>query len=815
MKTRLGSVSIYWAAIPLILLAILIRLTNVMAIPMFSDEVRHIGRVHNIINGLTFDGLDQNKWFWGYVFSHFNPAGPESGWLGRYFNTLWACISIASVIALGRQLKSAWVGVLAGLIYAVIPLATFHERQALVDPMMTALTSFSMVVTVGIAQTNAKGQPKWILHTALLAFSLTAARLVKPAMLPFLVLPPVAFVLLNLIPRDDTPLLRVFGDLNRLIKPMAMWAVAATITLGVTAGVYQLAEASGVAPRETHTITLGNTVFQTAEYEARLDKEQPPLRDDLVTIADALGKYMGWVTVTAIVLALGYALITRKGWREVAYLAVPGIVFLVVPLVANRPTGSGEIATRYLLPDASALVVLAAIGIALTTETLNHWRSGVGSVFASIALIGILVPNISFNLRLITDPYNVNFNVYDDRVYLRHSTSGYFYRPAVDFMLSEAERTDTFRIHAVGDRATIFWTGTLLGPRIGEVKSLIPDSPEQRYQLALWLASEDLVYLVDTGDYRDMIRPMASTDERMWGPNDTILEPAFQWDTPTDHITAYRIVGGGPELGADIYDLYGDEPEFMSGDYDQLAGIVNSSGVDQVTAYPFDHTEMLAAGTGTSTAAFPLARWPLTADVVQEALGSMALDDRETFGLVIYDPPSTDPTRVLATTLLENAYPIGTEQWSGLLNYQIYAAGPATPEKTTLDAVFEGVLHAEAVALLDQQAAPGDVIRVAVDWRTDAPVEDSFFTFTHLLDADGSLVTQRDGIPGGGLLPMTDWEAGETVTDRYALQLPPDLAPGSYRLITGIYNPANGLRLRVTDGSDTGDHVVLGIINVN
>lgn len=813
MKSRTSRAWVFWAAIPIILFAILLRLANVMAIPPFSDEVRHIGRVHNILQGMTFDGLDQNKWFWGYVFSFFNPTGPESGWLGRYFNTLWACISIASIIALGRQLRSASVGLLAGAIYMVIPLATFHERQALVDPMMTALTTFSMVISVAIAQSAAKGRPRWVWHTLLLGLALTAARLVKPAMLPFLVLPPVAFVLFTLIPRDDTPLLSVFGKLHRLVQPMAIWAVAAAITLGTTAIVYQVAAANGVTPRETHTITLGNTIFRDAAYEARFDKEQPPLSDDLFTIGDVLVKYVGWVALAGVALAVVYAIVTQQHWRAVAYLAVPGIVFLAVPLVANRPTGSGEIASRYLLPDASALVVLAALGAAFTADSLNRWRRGAGTAFAGLALAGILIPNLQFNLQLITDPYNANFTVYDDRVYLRHSTSGYYYRPPVEFMLSEAERTDTYRIHAVGDRTTLFWTGTFLGPRLGAVKSLIVDSEEQRYQLALWLASEDHVYLVDTGDYAELIGERV-TDDWVRGPNDTILEEAFWWDTPADRIIAYRIVGGGPLLGNDIYDLYGDEPEFMSGDYDQIAGIVDASAVNQVAVYPFDHAEMLNNRTDIISEAFPLPRWPLEEEVVEEALSSMNLNDGDRFGFLTYDPPSTDPQRILATTLLDSAYPIGTEQWSGLLNYQTYAAGPSKPNMEPLGAVFEGVIHADAISILDTTVSSGEVIRIAVDWRTEAAVEDSFFTFTHVLDASGNLVAQRDGIPGGGLLPMTDWEPDETVRDRYGILLPADAAPGEYRIISGIYNPTSQLRLRVTEGSDTGDHVVLGTVTV-
>ena len=41
--------------------------------------------------------------------------------------------------------------------------------------------------------------------------------------------------------------------------------------------------------------------------------------------------------------------------------------------------------------------------------------------------------------------------------------------------------------------------------------------------------------------------------------------------------------------------------------------------------------------------------------------------------------------------------------------------------------------------------------------------------------------------------------------------LPATLAPGDYSLIVGMYDPADGTRLRVWDaaGNDLGDHVLL------
>jgi hypothetical protein len=94
-------------------------------------------------------------------------------------------------------------------------------------------------------------------------------------------------------------------------------------------------------------------------------------------------------------------------------------------------------------------------------------------------------------------------------------------------------------------------------------------------------------------------------------------------------------------------------------------------------------------------------------------------------------------------------------------------------------------------------------------------VADSVVGFAHVIDDTGTLWAQYDSVPGDGLLPMPSWEPGERVDDRFAIQLPADIPPGSYQVRIGLYHPTNGLRLRVTDGQEVGpDYVVFGRFSV-
>ncbi|MCL5025366.1 MAG: hypothetical protein M1531_02565, partial [Chloroflexi bacterium] len=104
------------------------------------------------------------------------------------------------------------------------------------------------------------------------------------------------------------------------------------------------------------------------------------------------------------------------------------------------------------------------------------------------------------------------------------------------------------------------------------------------------------------------------------------------------------------------------------------------------------------------------------------------------------------------------------------------------------------------------QPAPDPVGRprlaVTIAWQAaDAPPAD-YTVFVQLLNADGQLVAQADAMPQGGLNPTGSWEAGETVVDEHTISLPPDLPPGRYRLIAGMYLVETGERLPVAGGDN-------------
>ncbi|MBL7063818.1 MAG: glycosyltransferase family 39 protein [Anaerolineae bacterium] len=171
----------------------------------------------------------------------------------------------------------------------------------------------------------------------------------------------------------------------------------------------------------------------------------------------------------------------------------------------------------------------------------------------------------------------------------------------------------------------------------------------------------------------------------------------------------------------------------------------------------------------------------------------------------------SDPRRFIETYLAAHAYKAG-DRWYGRVRLATYGVAPLPEQPTVpLDARFGESIRLHGYALDDTALSPSDILPVTLFWETQAPVVERYKVTVQLLDGAGQLVAQVDTEPGDGLAPTTTWQPAQILTDRYGIPLPPDLPPGRYTLIVGLYHIASGERLPVTTG---GDHVVLCDVEV-
>jgi hypothetical protein len=106
-------------------------------------------------------------------------------------------------------------------------------------------------------------------------------------------------------------------------------------------------------------------------------------------------------------------------------------------------------------------------------------------------------------------------------------------------------------------------------------------------------------------------------------------------------------------------------------------------------------------------------------------------------------------------------------------------------------------------------------LRLQLTWQATDWVEGDYTAFVHLVGPDGQMIAQADRAPIDGFVPTGRWRAGFAAADAFELAIPADAAPGTYALKLGLYDPATGQRLAVTQGdAPAGDAVAVAEIEV-
>jgi hypothetical protein len=100
----------------------------------------------------------------------------------------------------------------------------------------------------------------------------------------------------------------------------------------------------------------------------------------------------------------------------------------------------------------------------------------------------------------------------------------------------------------------------------------------------------------------------------------------------------------------------------------------------------------------------------------------------------------------------------------------------------------------------------GDVLPVSFYWRSDALLNRDYSIAWFVARADRTTppLQGRDTMPYDGFAPTTTWQPALPIWDNHALRLPPDAAPGEYRLWVIVYfYGENGVERLPVSGAET------------
>jgi hypothetical protein len=181
-----------------------------------------------------------------------------------------------------------------------------------------------------------------------------------------------------------------------------------------------------------------------------------------------------------------------------------------------------------------------------------------------------------------------------------------------------------------------------------------------------------------------------------------------------------------------------------------------------------------------------------------------------------------NPIRLVTVSFPPGATDNAVEQWLALHTFKasdvwlpdevrlvLFGGGKSLITRPVEQTLGETV---QLVAVkLPEQGEGGQLLPVEFLWQVTRQPERDYHLFLQLLNREGALVAQHDAPPNGGYTPPSTWQPNQQQLSRHALPLPESLPPGEYRLIAGLYDPANGTRLLTEQG---GDFVELGNITI-
>lgn len=122
-------------------------------------------------------------------------------------------------------------------------------------------------------------------------------------------------------------------------------------------------------------------------------------------------------------------------------------------------------------------------------------------------------------------------------------------------------------------------------------------------------------------------------------------------------------------------------------------------------------------------------------------------------------------------------------------------AEPAQP----LGAQFGPAIEFLGYELATPVVAPGDTLYLTLYWQALATPGQDYRVFVHLTDGS-TLWSQQDDNPACRL-PTSVWRPDQMGVGQFRLSIPPEMPPGRYPLIIGLYQAGTLERLKITGGA--------------
>jgi hypothetical protein len=381
--------------------ALTLRLLNLESLPIFLDEALHINAARLTQTGDVFGLATDGKALHNWIAPVFYLFGQNWLLLTRLFSVVCAVVTLGCMYVVASRLHSRLAGLVAMLVWAVVPFAVFHERMALVDSLMTALTA--MVLGFSLRLVEASTWYRAVGWGFLTAVAMTCAFLTKVPAIVVLCYP--GFALL-LVLRPGNYFKR-FGALG----------VVCCFTFMLIIPV----------------ISAYNGVWNKSQVDQKLSSGL-----DAGLIWQNIGQIGGWLAdyLTLPVFGMVGLAIIGGWWQKESRLVTFFLVLSsVVPLVVLAVLAEVSFPRYFLFTLVPLLVLVGVQSVQLWQLMIKRRKLNPG-----LALVGLVVfvPAFWFNWQTITQPASAVLPAVDRFQYIEGWASGYGVNETVVFLQAQA-----------------------------------------------------------------------------------------------------------------------------------------------------------------------------------------------------------------------------------------------------------------------------------------------------------------------------------------------------------------------------------------
>ena len=378
-----------WPVVVLLILYFATRLFYLTLLPLYTDEAHHVIWAIDIVERGDFSGaLAASRLFPVWVISLVVPLATHDLLLGaRLVSVEFGVLGLFGCYWLGHHLFDRRVGILAAILYLVVPYTFFHDRMALVDGLLTV----------------------WAIYVVLLSLMLSREPNLKYSLSLGVVLALSSITKINGFIFFIFPLIILAIARGWSLRQWPWKSFALAYGVGLLGFVLLLADSS------TEWWQIGNRMWMeqagpnTSLWLTWLENG----KDTLLY----LGFYLSWPVFVVVCLGLGLA-VGRHQRDELLLLGIAGVILGMFIFFSRID----KLDSRYLLPAVPFLLVVAARTIIGIMDKIR-WQGR--QWFSYVITLAIILPALWFDYWLVTNPSQTPFVKADLKRYVEGKYAGY------------------------------------------------------------------------------------------------------------------------------------------------------------------------------------------------------------------------------------------------------------------------------------------------------------------------------------------------------------------------------------------------------